>query len=327
MAVSAGFIMGDDPPVIHATGPRYKGSDEMVSTTARWHIGSITKSFTATLLMRLAARDVLDFDANLAELLPKYASEMHPDWHNLTLTEILSHSAGLPENFKHNDAGGANGSTATEDRLEFLRAVWGRVLPGKRGRYKYSNLGYVLAGFIAETRAGGNWQSLIRDEIAAPLNLNTLGFGPPMGADDPWGHQRRFFRNKPMDPQGQWPDNPVWLGPAGTLHMSIGDLLRWGQVHMHACRGEMPEFLSRSDCARLHEPISNDYALGWQVMPLPNLEDTQAHIHDGSNTFWVAVLLYVPKRDMVLAVAINTGSIRKAHKASQALGNAVLGIE
>lgn len=324
VAMTAGYVLGDAAPVILVNGPRYKGSEQMLGPEARWHVGSITKSFTATLLVQMAERGEINFDAPLAGLLPEHAAEMHSDWHDLTLTELLSHTAGLRPNFTIRQMVARTDEDHTAERLKRLRAHWGKALPGPRGQFGYSNIGYVLAGFVAETRAGMPWQVLIRRDIAVPLGLKSLGFGPPAGEADPWGHKRQFFIIRPVQPAGRGADNPAWLGPAGILHMSLADLLGWGQAHMRACRGEMPEFLSAEACTRLHTPIANDYALGWAVQPPAGL-DALVHSHNGSNTMWVAELAFLPEHDMVLALAMNQARLAEAGAAMTALRRAILG--
>jgi len=325
MAMTAGFIEGDSPAYIATTGPRYDASDQQVPNDARWHVGSITKSFTATLIARMAALGEIDFQAPLSALLPEYADEMHPDWQSLTLIEILSHTAGIAANFTNKQMGASAGPDLTNERLIRLRVFWAEPLSGTRGKFKYSNLGYILAGFIAETRAGAAWQTLIQRDIADPLGLSSLGFGAPTGAHDPWGHTSRFFRHRPLDPTDEWADNPAWFGPAGTLHMSLKDLLTWGQAHMRACRGEMPDFLSATTCTRLHTPVASEYALGWSVSKMAWLGGGIIHTHNGSNTMWIPELAYAPERDMVLAVVMNQARQIKAGRAMYVLGNALVG--
>ncbi len=323
VAVAAGFSHRGGAPVVAVRGARFKGSQQLLATDARWHVGSITKSFTATLLARMAERGDVAFDAPLAALVPEYAAELHPDWRSLTLSEILSHTAGLRPNFTIRQMIGAAGNDLTSERLTRLRAHWGKKLPGRRGRFAYSNLGYVLAGLVGETRAGLPWQELIRREIAEPLGLSSLGFGPPRGDADPWGHRRGLFVARPVDPSGRGADNPAWFGPAGTLHMSLGDLLRWGWVHIHACRGEMPDFLSAEACQRLHRPVAGGYALGWALAAFEGL-DEPVQSHNGSNTMWVAELAYSAERDMVLALAMNEARLAEAETSMRVLAKALL---
>ena len=221
VALGAGW-QGAGDPVIAQAGVTQIGGDTPLAPDAPWHIGSISKGFTATLLMRLAEQGRLDFDAPLAVLLPGQA--LHPDWAALTLPQILSHTAGLAPNFSAAVMGADPGPDRSAARHAALAALWGQPLPGRPGRHVYSNLGYVLAGHIAETVTGQSWESLILQELAQPLGLTTLGFRRPTGRGRAGGPQpvpadapRRPRRRQPGAdrPGGHHPSvpaRPVGLG-------------------------------------------------------------------------------------------------------------------
>lgn len=321
--MAVGYIQGAGAPVVAVQGVLFKGTTHPVAPDARWHIGSITKSFTATMIMRLVERGVLSLDAPLGDLLPEFRDEMHADWRRVTLNGLLSHSAGLAANFTRAQMMADFGDDLGAARLRLLRAHWGKPLPGTPGKFNYSNMGYVLAGFVAETRTGQPWQALIRDEIATPLGLKSLGFGPPMGKRDPRGHRGWPPFKRAVDPTDRWADNPAWLGPAGTIHLSMADLLEWGRAHLRACRGELPKFLSTGACAQLHRPVAGDYALGWNVMPVAGL-DQPVLTHDGSNTMWYASLSISPEADVVMALTMNQASPVVSGRILQDLAKIVL---
>src|SRR6185295_9700436 len=79
-----------------AFGVRALGHSEAVTTNDRWHIGSDTKAFTATMLARLVEKGVLHFDDALASSFPAFAETMNPAYRNVTVLQLLSHTAGLP---------------------------------------------------------------------------------------------------------------------------------------------------------------------------------------------------------------------------------------
>ena len=79
-----------------ALGVRALGHAEPVTTNDRWHIGSDTKSFTATLIAHLVEQRVMRFDDTLAGSFPAFAAVMDPAYRNVTVTQLLSHTAGLP---------------------------------------------------------------------------------------------------------------------------------------------------------------------------------------------------------------------------------------
>jgi D-alanyl-D-alanine carboxypeptidase len=302
---AAGFVRGDAPGVELAAGVTRRGGAQPVGSPGPWHIGSIAKSFTATLIVQLAAAGQLDLDAPLPELLPGEAAGMHPDWSAVTLRGLLSHTAGMPANLPWRRLARSGGPGLRAARLAAMRQLWAQPVAGRPGRFVYSNTGYVLAGTVAEQVTGRSWEALIRTQIAAPLGLDSLGFGPPDGAAVPWGHRRVLGLTWAVSPDATWADNPAIIGPAGTLHLSLADLLAWGRAHLAACRGGRPDLIPAADCRAMQDPIAGPYALGWAVTDQP--DGTRVVRHNGSNTLWFAMLAMVPARDLVFAYVQNAG--------------------
>jgi CubicO group peptidase (beta-lactamase class C family) len=79
-----------------AVGLRAEGHPEMVTTHDRWHIGSCTKAFTATMIARLVEQRVMRFEDTLAESLPQLAKDMNPAYRGITVFQLLSHTHGGP---------------------------------------------------------------------------------------------------------------------------------------------------------------------------------------------------------------------------------------
>jgi len=184
-----------------------------------------------------------------------------------------------------------------------LSTVWSKELSNAPGTHIYSNLGYVLAGFVAEEVTGKTWETLIRPEIAGPPGLESLGFGAPVEPGAAWGHRNFILFERPISPDSKGADNPPWLGPAGTIHLSLADLVRWGQAHLDACKGELPHFLSAASCQDMQSAVVEDYGLGWVVT---NAGDGASQVwHNGSNSMWYAMLMLLPEQDLVLAATTN----------------------
>lgn len=302
-AITAAYLAGDSEPVVLTAGPTAKGGRAPVSNSAPWHIGSITKSFTATLIMRLVDRRDLSLDAPISTYLPKYTEKMHVDWQTATLRQLLSHSAGLPANAPRKSFKSNLSLDPVQGRHVVLSELWAKPAPGAKGTFSYSNIGYVLAGIVAEEVTGQNWETLIKIEIADPLGFHSLGFGAPKQVDAARGHKNLMGFKTPSDPEKLTSDNPRWMGPAGTLHLSMAELVQWGKVHIQACRGELPNFLSEASCREMQTAIANDYGLGWVVSTNENAGPI--FWHNGSNTMWYAIVTAFPEKDVVVAVATN----------------------
>lgn len=297
VAIGLGYSKGEHAPMVLSEGPLWRGSSEQVGAGARWHIGSITKTMTATAVLQLVDQGKLDLDQPIGDVIDA-RDDMHADWRVITLAQLLSHTSGLAPNppvwqfFRWRDLGAATG------RRKVLARAWAKPPKYKPGKHRYSNLGYMLIGVVLEDVLGMPWEDIMQQNIVAPLGLSKTGFGAPQGLADPKGHRRSLFRLRPMERDDIAADNPRWLGPAGTAHMSIDDLLSYGRAHLRAARGEMPDFLSQNISQLMRTPVSNDYGLGWVI------QDGTVW-HNGSNAMWYAILMIDPASDTVVAATQN----------------------
>ncbi|MGB3455948.1 MAG: serine hydrolase domain-containing protein [Litorimonas sp.] len=295
------------------TGLRRDDGSVPLSLDDLFHVGSIGKSMSATTIATLVEDGLMGWDDTLGDSLEGVV-EMHPGWTDTTLSQLLTHRAGIPQP----PVTAMINSVSEPVRLrEVRREVAARILeeapdtpPGSV--FAYSNTGYMLASIMAEETTGESWETLIGTRLAAPMGLETLGFGAPTGGDEnadvPWGHVRIGPVKLSMDPADN-ADNPPWMAAAGTMHIGLDDLLAYGRAHLEAGRG--PEsVLSAATFDYLHTPALDDYAHGWVVQRRDFGAGSEETViwHNGSNTMWYAALFLVPERDAVFALLTNDGS-------------------
>ncbi|WOI52922.1 serine hydrolase domain-containing protein [Parvularcula sp. LCG005] len=304
----AGAVMQDGRLVaMAASGERALGSGEPVSAEGPWHVGSLTKSMTAVMIATMVEDGLLTWDTTLADI---YGTDIDPSWHAVTMTDLLTHRSG---------AGGsipvgmmlAPRPTSREDvsaqRQDIVRSVLNKPAPGQRGTFTYSNMGVIIAGAVTEKIAGHPWEDEMESRVFRPLGLQG-GFGAPMGDDAPRGHRRTLFMRRAINPTTPGSDNPPFLGPAGTVHMPLPDLVAYGQFHL----SEQPGILSRETLDQLHQAVPDTgqkpvhYAYGWVVEADGHDIGAGPVIwHNGSNTMWYALLILFPERDTVMAFTAN----------------------
>ena len=317
-AVAAAVMIDGRLAAAAVSGERRRDSGVSVTVDDRWHLGSLTKSMTATLLAVLEDDGRLTLDETLPGLLPDV--EMAAGWDDCTLHHLLTHTAGAPANFSSDfqDVWPDTPEELVAERRRFIARVLAREPQSPCGeRFAYSNVGYTIAGHIAETIAGEPYRTLIQNRVFAPLALMSPGFGPPRGErpdQEPLGHLVLMGRRIPMDPFRTRADNSPLIAPAGTVHMTIGDLARYGAVHLEGEYGTEPVLLPRSSWERLHTPFLEDYASGW-VRQERDWAGGPVIWHNGSNTYWYAVLMLLPASNAVLAFTTNDGEIRTAETA------------
>ncbi|HUR20947.1 MAG TPA: serine hydrolase domain-containing protein, partial [Vicinamibacterales bacterium] len=298
---------------VTAIGVRRLGDETPVAAGDLWHIGSITKSFTSLLIARHVERGEMSWTSTLGEL---FGAARAGKFAPVTLSQLLSHRAGLPANVPPAVMVAANQGAPSVDALR--QRIVDEVLAGEPAAapgaaFVYSNLGYIIAGAMLEAKTKKTWDELIREEVLSPLKLTSAGMGAPGSRDvvsQPRGHVRAADGTlRPVEP-GPMSDNPPYLGPAGRLHMTVGDLARWGQAHLRGERGQ--DGIVRADTfKRLHQPEgSATYAMGWVSRPAPSAVEGPTPTgrilwHNGSNTMWYAIVAFDAAADRGVVIVTN----------------------
>ena len=285
---------------LSVAGKRAIGHETAVSEDDLWHLGSLTKSMTAVLAARLVEQGVISFDDTIGQRLNGVAKPLRA----VTLEQLLHHRGGLAANAPPKAAiklQGLEGTTAAPElRRQYLATVLkDAVLPA--GAFLYSNAGYVAAAAMMEAATGRTWEDMIGEEVFAPLNLATPGFGPPGAStnapDQPWGHAKggEVIAFPPVKTS----DNILALNSAGRVHMSLADFLTYLTAH-----AQRAPILKPESWVKLHKPVADasaNYAMGW-VSP-----SDAVRMHSGSNTIWFATGGFNTKGDAI-AIVTNIGN-------------------
>lgn len=287
-----------------ATGLRAIGHEQRVTTSDQWHLGSITKSMTATLVARLAQAGRISWNDTIGSVLGTAIPDMRAEYRDVTFRHLCSHRSGLQGNIEMADVtrfSRAN-SDARAERIAYARLGLLQTPEGpKESTFMYSNTGYVIVGAMLETKMGATWESLIQEHVFNPLGMASAGHGPPGTAgayDQPLGHMPNAAGvMEPQAPNSGDSDNPVALGPAGRVHANFEDVLKYLTAHC----SQREDFLSRESWQTLHTPpFGGPYAMGFS-------RQGNALWHNGSNTLWYAEVMFDQSRGIVAAAAANDG--------------------
>ena len=312
-ALAAAVVVDGKIVATNAVGFRKNGGAEKVTVDDKFHLGSVTKSMTATVAAMLVEQRRISWTTTIGEAFPELKSEIHPDYLGVTLEQLLSHRGGAPGDAPGDlwvKAWAANG-TAAEQRLAFIKGILARKPEAKPGtKFIYSNQGYTIAGVMLEKAAGKTWEDLLRSMLFEPLGMTTAGFGAPASVDkvdQPWGHTKTLLSGVEAVPPGPRADNPLAISPAGAVHCSIGDLAKYAAFHMAGERGES-KLLKAESFKKLHTAVAgnDDYALGWMVLKRA-WANGRAVMHNGSNTMFYVVVWMAPEKNCAVIVASNIG--------------------
>jgi CubicO group peptidase (beta-lactamase class C family) len=321
-ALAGAIVTGKGLEALGAVGVRKAGTDVAVTVGDQWHIGSDTKAMTAALMASLVEQGKLKWETTIEEAFPDLAPSLSPSLTKMTLLHLLAHRTGLPANLPLGWHSVPRIMPIREQRQAAVRIGLKAKLESEPGaKFGYSNLGYVIAGAIAEKYADASWEDLITRTIFEPLGMKSAGFGgvgTPGEIDQPWGHTAD---GKPVGGNGPDVDNPPVLGPAGRVHCTLSDWSKFIADQLRGARGEKA-LLKAESYQKLHAPpFGGDYALGW-IVTERDWGGGTVLTHAGSNTMNFAVVWMAPKRDFAVLVVTNQGgdtAVKACDEAAAAL--------
>lgn len=291
-----------------ADGLRSVNAATPVTTHDRWHLGSITKSMTATLVARCVEAGAISWDDTIGGVLGAAVPEMRAEYRDVNFRHLLSHRGGLTANIGMADFArfARERDDPRADRVDYARLALQQTPAGpKEQTFVYSNSGFVIAGAMLEAKLGAKWEDLIRARLFEPLGMASAGFGAPgvlAAIDQPVGHAPGPDGALiAFPPGGLITDNPAVLGPAGRVHADFDDVLKYLAAHRDGA-----DILRRESWTMLHTPpFGGDYAMGW-------IKRGDAFWHNGSNTLWYAEVVFSPDRGLVAVAAANSGDMARA---------------
>lgn len=311
-------VLGDQVVFSHGYGLASVDTGAPLTPDMLFRLGSTTKMFTASAVVGLALEGKLDLNAPVS----RYISGLDPTIGQLTANQLLSHTSGLhdeaPMFGSHDDAALGNGIHAW--KADFLFAPPGRI-------YSYSNPGYWLAGYLAETVNGKPYADVIAERIFAPLGMQRSTLRPAMAMTWPLaqGHEIRDGHPAVIRPAA---DNASgW--PAGSIFSSALELSRFVIAFMNDGRLDGRQVLPQKLIAIMSSPHAEipggdqHYGYGFELSASRGVHWVE---HGGSRAGYGSTIRMAPDRKFaVIIVANRSGS--GMPKLADAISEAVLALD
>lgn len=270
-AVSAAVARPDRPTWSLHIGDA--GGGEPVRPETQFRIGSVTKTFTAALVLQLRDAGMLDLDDQIDAHLEL------PAHGQLTIRSILNHTSGL----QREPWGNLWDTVDVPDDLRLLEEVAkAEAVLSPRRRWHYSNLGFALLGQLVAAKTGGSWAEALQDRLLTPLGLSDTTVQPRETAAQ--GYLVDAYSDHAR------PEPHFDLGGAAAaaqLWSTAGDMARWA---VFLAKPD-PSVLARSTLEEMYEPVvvtdpvhwHTGWGLGLQAAPQGSGSDRTLDIgHNGA---------------------------------------------
>lgn len=275
-----------------------------VTADTLFRIGSVTKPFTAAIVLRLAETGQLALDTPVREYLPWLTFSDPAASEQVTLRHLLSHTSGLATAA---DAYGARDPEGLERWARTqLPAIPLVAPPGKL--WNYSNPGYNLAGLVAQSVSGKPFAQLMQELLLDPLSMRRSTLDPLVALTYPLALGHIKTPDGTVVPDRIHPENTADY-PSGFLLASVSDLARFAAMLLSEGQCEGQSVLSpqsvqamRTPQAPLYTPNGTSYGLG---LMCDTYKGVKVAGHGGGIPHYLAHFGLVPGRGVALIAVWN----------------------
>jgi len=272
----------------------------------KFRLGSITKQFTSIAIMQLQEKGLLNVNDPIKKYIPDY-----PDGEKITIRHLLTHTSGIPSftsfpNYRET----MMLLSPVEMTIERFKDKSLEFMPGEK--YKYSNSGYILLGYIVEKVSKKSYEEYLKENIFHPLNMTNTGYDhhSPILKHRASGYSLNGdgFINAP------YIDMSIPHG-AGALYSTVEDLYIWDKALY------TEKLVSKSSLDKIFTPYRENYGYGWQITESFN----RKHISHGGgiNGFRTYISRYVD--DDVCIIVLSNFEHSPTQKISKDLSAIVFG--
>lgn len=268
-----------------------------ITPTTPFRIGSVTKQFTASAILKLAEQRKLQLSDPLSKYYPDF-----PGGSEITLHHLLTHTSGLHSYTNQpNFSAGVTAPIGSAELISSIAKSPPDFAPGKR--WAYCNSGYFLLGDIVEKVSGQSYDAFVRQTFFQPLEMTTTGVyqnaAPPKDVAIGYRYQNGQYTRAP-----DW--DMSWAGGAGALYSTVEDLYRWNEA-VFSGKVLSPENLRAAFTPVKTEenkdaPSDSGYGYGWIISRFRGDPEIS---HNGGLDGFSSFLLRLPERHFTVAVLAN----------------------
>lgn len=266
-----------------------------VSVSTNFRLASVTKQFTATCILKLAQRGLL----NIHQTLDHYFNPFPEFGKLITIHHLLTHTSGIPdyEDFVPDSA--MNPQVKDADVLQIILKTDNLYFqPGSE--FRYSNTAYALLALIVEKVSGKKFGSFLKDEIFSPLGMNnTIAFekGKNEVTNRAYGYDRETNGWTRKDQSS----TSAVLGDGG-IYSNVEDLYKWDQS-LYSTLLLLSEMKKKMfSKAALNSGAAIPYGYGWH---LKEWDGNNIVYHTGSSTSFRNILYRIPGRNFSIILLTN----------------------
>lgn len=280
-------------------------TEHPVTADTLFQIGSISKVYTTTLVMILVDQGKLDLDEPVTTYLPSLKLKDEKALKIITLRHLVTHTSGVFGDFFDDFGMGDDALARYVEAMSDLRQIY---QPGEL--WSYTNSGFNLAGYIIEKALDKPFEDGMRELLIEPAGFERTFQFPVEAITYPLavGHVHPDPEDEDTLEIARRYPLPRTSHAAGGIISTVGDLLKFAQLHMNNGAVEGKQVLSEASVRAMQQPqvkaanLADEWGLGWMIF---DVDGTKAVGHGGTTNGFQAALRIVPERDFAISILTN----------------------
>jgi CubicO group peptidase (beta-lactamase class C family) len=271
--INGAVLVAENGNVIYSKGVGFADIENKIpnNVDTKFRLASITKQFTAALILQLVEKGKISLDGKLSDYLPYYRKDIGD---KITIHQILSHTAGIAnytDDPKFMQGEDVNKKVEPKD---FILKYCSNDLVFEPGTsWAYSNSGYFILGGVIEEVTGKKYGDVLQENILVPLGMTSSGYE---SSDEVYENKAKGYENSFA---GVVPARKIEMTipfSAGSMYSTVNDMFKWDQALY------TDKILSDESRKKMFTPVLSNYGYGFRIVE-PELGEKKIKIitHSG----------------------------------------------
>lgn len=298
-----GVWIGDKTPWIATMGVADLETKQPISIDDKVRIGSITKTFTGTILLQLVDEGKIRLDDKLSKYFPDF-----PNGNNITIEQLGNMTSGI---YNYSDdsvlvadmLGNLQKGFTPQELITIAKNHPPYFEPGTS--YHYSNTNTILLGLIIEQITGNPFGKEIQYRIFNPLEMKNTSFENDSNFPEPHAHGYFYFDSTSAEPTDVTGLNPSWGWSAGAIISTLGDLFKFAKP---MATGQLINSNTQNKRLKWGKTMTSPHG-EWANVPLRYAfaicDFGGAFGHNGGIPGFNSFMGYIPEKDATIIVLVN----------------------
>ena len=317
--INGSILAAENGNIIYDKAVGYADFEKKIENKpdTKFRLASVTKQFTATLIMQLVEKGKLKLDGKLSDYLPYYRKDIGD---KVTIHHLLNHTSGIPG---YTELPGFMTEEVGKKAVvkDFVIKFCSNDLSFEPGaQWSYSNSGYFILGAVIEEVTGKTYETVLKENILDPLGMSNSGYdhSDMVYENKAIGYTIGFDSTRPA----RFIDMSIPYA-AGSMYSTVEDMYKWDRALY------TEKILKEESLDKMFTPGLSNYGYGWGISyaPLEGDKKVKVIIHSGGIFGFNTLIVRFPDDGHLIVILNNIDDGAYASELAKGIRYVLYGLE